>query len=145
VPSLRGRGNDIVLLAQHFLSVFNKKLGKNIKHISPEELNKLMSYHWPGNVRELEHFIERAVILSNGYDISFSGLEFETNIQSADGINKFSTLVEVEREQINKTLKGTLWKISGPCGAASLLGLPPSTLRHRMRKLGIEKPSITKD
>jgi len=141
VPPLRERKQDIPLLASEFFSMFNKKLDKKIRKISTEELNKLMSYHWPGNVRELNHFIERAVILSNGYDINFSGLEFETAAQISNGTGKVALLADIEREHIEKALKSTLWKISGPFGAATLLGLPPSTLRHRMKLLGIKKPS----
>ena len=140
VPPLRERKKDIRLLAQHFFSMFNKKLGKKIRRIPAEEFNKLMSYHWPGNVRELKHIIERAVILSNGYEISFSGLEFEMDNHFLSGTETVSLLAHIEREHIEKILKSTFWKISGPFGAASLLGLPPSTLRHRMKKLGIEKP-----
>jgi transcriptional regulator with GAF, ATPase, and Fis domain len=141
VPPLRERKHDIPFLARDFFSVFNKKLDKKIRRITTEEINKLMSYHWPGNVRELKHFIERAVILSNGYDISFSGLEFEAVAQTANWTGKIALLADIERDHIEKTLKNTYWKISGPFGAASLLGLPPSTLRHRMKMLGIKKPS----
>jgi transcriptional regulator with GAF, ATPase, and Fis domain len=140
VPPLRERKKDIPLLVQHFSSIFNKKLGKNIKRIPAEEIKKLMTYHWPGNIRELEHFIERAVILSNGHQIKFSNLEFEINDQLIKG-RPVTLLADIEREHIETTLKNTFWKISGPLGAASLLGMPPSTLRHRMKKLGIEKHS----
>lgn len=143
VPPLRERKPDIKSLAQHFIFMFNKKLGKNIKKISNQELNKLMSYHWPGNVRELKHFIERAIILSNGYGLRFSGIDFEAGNQFSIESRPDILLADIEREHIEKTLKRTLWKISGPLGAASILGLPPSTLRHRMKKLGIERPSIT--
>ncbi|RPH47590.1 MAG: AAA family ATPase, partial [Desulfobacteraceae bacterium] len=141
VPPLRERRQDIALLAREFFSMFNKKLDKKIKRIPMEEINKLMSYHWPGNVRELKHFIERAVILSNGYDISFSGLEIETAARISSETGKIVLLADMEREHIEKALKSTFWKISGPFGAASLLGLPPSTLRHRMKLLGISKKS----
>lgn len=139
VPPLRERKQDIPLLAREFFSIFNKKLDKKIKRIPAEELNKLMAYHWPGNVRELQHFIEKAVILSKGYDISFSGLEFENDSKTLNDQGKIALLSDVERDHIEKALKSTYWKISGPFGAASLLGLPPSTLRHRMKMLGINK------
>jgi transcriptional regulator with GAF, ATPase, and Fis domain/tetratricopeptide (TPR) repeat protein len=139
VPPLRERKQDIALLAREFFSMFNKKLDKKIKRIPSEEINKLMSYHWPGNVRELKHFIERAVILSNGYDISFSGLEFENEPKKLNDQRGIALLSDVERDHIEKALKSTFWKISGSFGAASLLGLPPSTLRHRMKLLGISK------
>lgn len=143
VPPLRERRQDIPLLAREFFSLFNKKLDKKIRRIPTEEINKLMPYHWPGNVRELKHFIERAVILSNGYEISLSGLEFEPVPPISSGTGKIALLADIERDHIEKALKSTLWKISGPFGAASLLGLPPSTLRHRMKILGIDKKSLT--
>jgi transcriptional regulator with GAF, ATPase, and Fis domain len=139
VPPLRERKQDIPLLASEFFSLFSKKLDKKIKKVSRDEINKLITYHWPGNIRELKHFIERAVILSNGYEISFSGLEFECESKSANDQGKTLLLSDVERDHIEKALKSTYWKISGPYGAASLLGLPPSTLRHRMKMLGIKK------
>jgi len=141
IPPLRERRQDIPLLAREFFSIFNKKLDKKIRRIPAEESNKLMSYQWPGNVRELKHFIERAVILSNGYEINLSGLESETATRISGGTGKIALLADIERDHIEKALKSTFWKISGPFGAATLLGLPPSTLRHRMKLLGISKKS----
>ena len=141
IPPLRDRREDISLLAQHFLDTFCRKMGKKIGKIPKEELKKLMNYHWPGNVRELEHFIERAVILSDGHGISFSELDYspeEQTIKNGDG-NHLS-LADVERDHILKVLASTLWRIRGPQGAASILGLKPSTLLFRMGKLGIKKP-----
>ncbi len=103
-------------------------------------MNKLLSYHWPGNVRELEHFIERAVILTNGTEINFSGLQ---TIASEDlAVQEQSmSLEDVERSHIEKVLTMTHWRVNGPKGAASILGLKPSTLFFRMKKLGIKKLS----
>jgi len=141
---LRERKNDLHLLAQHFFSLFNKKFRKYINRIPAGEMEKLMSYHWPGNVRELEHFIEKAVILSDGHEISFSGLDLEHAISTQDDRLSGTMLADIEREHIKKILDKTLWKVSGPGGAASLLGLLPTTLRFRMKKLGIHKPLISK-
>jgi formate hydrogenlyase transcriptional activator len=140
VPPLRERKNDIPLLAQHFFSIFNKKFEKYISRIPAGEMEKLMSYHWPGNVRELEHFIEKAVILSSGHEISFSGLELDHPGSILEDSSSVTMLADIEREHIKKILARTLWKISGPGGAASLLGMLPTTLRYRMQKLGIHKP-----
>ena len=112
-------------------SMFNRNLDKKLRKISTEEINKLMSYHWPGNVRELKHFIEKAVILSNGYDISFAGLEFDPAAQISREAGKIAPLADMERDHIEKALKSTLWKISGPFGAATLLAascLPPCVI-----------------
>jgi transcriptional regulator with GAF, ATPase, and Fis domain len=144
VPPLRERKTDIPLLARHFFSLYNKKFGKYISRIPEGELEKLISYHWPGNVRELQHFIEKAVILSNGHAISLSGLDLEHARAFQDERMNISLLSDIEREHIKKILGKTLWKISGPGGAASFLGLKPTTLRHRMKKLGIKKPSASK-
>ena len=144
VPPLRERKNDIPLLAQHFFSIFNKKFEKYISRIPAGEMEKLTSYHWPGNVRELEHFIEKAVILSSGHEISFSGLELEHPGSAWEDRSSVTMLADIEREHIKKILGRTLWKISGPGGAASLLGLLPTTLRFRMKKLGIQKPAVSK-
>jgi transcriptional regulator with GAF, ATPase, and Fis domain/tetratricopeptide (TPR) repeat protein len=142
VPPLRERRDDITPLAHHFTEKFGKKLGKRLRPTPPQELRKLLDYHWPGNVRELEHFIERAVILSDGYTISFSGLKQVSATPAADDDQVIRPLEEIEREYIKKALKATGWRVSGPRGAASLLGFKTSTLRFRMEKLGIRKPTI---
>ncbi len=141
IPPLRDRKEDIPLLAHHFLDKFGKKMGKRIGRIPEEELAKLIDYHWPGNVRELEHFVERAVIISDGHRISFSGHEFQSP-SIGFGKNPGATLLaDVEREHIEKVLKETRGKVGGPDGAASILGLKPTTLFFRMKKLGITKRS----
>jgi transcriptional regulator with GAF, ATPase, and Fis domain len=142
IPPLRERKEDISLIGQHFLKKFSKKMRKAIKRIPDEELKKLMEYHWPGNVRELEHFIERAVILSDGSRINFSGLHHTSARQISDDSHMLS-LSDVEREHIEKILNATYWRVSGPKGAASILGLKSTTLLFRMKKLGIRKPSET--
>jgi transcriptional regulator of acetoin/glycerol metabolism len=114
-------------------------MGKRIGIISNHEMNKLISYHWPGNVRELEHFIERALILSSGSEISFSGLETITNQTLLAAQQQSMSLDDVERSHIEKVLIMTRWRVNGPKGAASLLGLKPSTLFFRMKKLGIKR------
>ena len=140
---LRERKDDIPLLAHFFLDKHGRKLGKNIKRIPPDELKKLLNYHWPGNVRELEHFIERAIVLSDGHRISFTGFEYPSSDTASNAaMRSFETLADVEREHIQKVLKATNWRVSGPRGAAAILGLKSSTLVFRIKKLGIkiEKP-----
>ncbi len=142
VPPLRERRDDIPRLAHYFTEKFGKKLGKRFQPISPDELKKLMEYHWPGNVRELEHFIERAVILSHGGVIGFSNLKQPANGIIPDEDQPIRPLEDIEREYIRKALTATGWRVSGPKGAASLLGFKTSTLRFRMEKLGIRKPTV---
>ena len=141
VPPLRDRKDDIPRLFHYFVEKFAKKMGKRFRPLPPDELRKLMEYHWPGNVRELEHFIERAVILSHGGTISFSSLKQPSSGLPSDEDRPIRPLEDVEREYIRKALHATGWRVSGPKGAASLLGFKTSTLRFRMEKLGIKKPS----
>jgi transcriptional regulator with GAF, ATPase, and Fis domain len=139
VPSLRERPEDIPLLAQHFLDQCCQQMRKEIKRIPNEELKKLVEYHWPGNVRELKHFIERAVILSDGQRISFSGLDHVPAHRDFGEPGGLLPWVEMERDYLEKVLKATHWKVSGKNGAAALLDLKPTTLFFRMKKLGLNK------
>jgi transcriptional regulator with GAF, ATPase, and Fis domain len=141
IPPLRERRDDISLLAHFFVYKYGKSLGKMVKRIPPDELKKLLNYHWPGNVRELEHFIERALVLSDGHSISFTGFEYglSDRVSIDDATKRLGTLAELEREHIEKVLKSTNWKVSGPHGAAAILGLKSSTLVFRMKKLGIKR------
>ena len=137
LPALRERREDIPLLAQHLADRYGRAMGKPVKPISDAVARSLQHYDWPGNIRELENVIQRAIILSpNGViaarDISLSSVK---PIQPSTG----TTLEEVERSHIQRTLNTTLWRIEGRRGAAELLGLRPSTLRSRLRKLGITR------
>jgi PAS domain S-box-containing protein len=144
VPPLRDRPSDIPLLAQHFLERYSRRLGKRLDELAPEFVAELMSYSWPGNVRELENVIERAAVLSPGPVLNPAGaLERAVAERADDGgapTPGLATLEEVERSHISKALANTGWTIEGSRGAARILGLNPSTLRGRMRKLGIQKP-----
>lgn len=139
VPPLRERPEDIPLLARHFLDQCCQQMGKEVKRIPREELKKLVEYHWPGNVRELKHFIERAVILSDGPRIGFSGLDHVTAQRDLTGPTGLMPLAEMERDYVEKVLNATHWKVSGKNGAAAILGLKPTTLFFRMKKLGLNK------
>ena len=143
VPPLRDRKEDIPLLVHHFIDKFSKKMGKKIGRVTNEALKALVDYSWPGNVRELEHFIERAVILSDGGKIHLPGLD-DTLVPRITGEGlPVTPLADMERGYIERILNATHWKVSGPNGAASILGMKPTTLISRMKKLGIEKPSVT--
>lgn len=141
VPPLRERKEDIPLLAYFFLEKYCKMLGKNIRFIPASEMRKLLEYPWPGNVRELKHVIERCVILSDGHTISFSSLKMPSFSNSQNEDLAVRSLKEIEKEYILKILNITGWRISGTKGAAKLLDLKPSTLRFKMKKLGIRRPS----
>jgi DNA-binding NtrC family response regulator len=143
VPPLRERREDIPRLVQHFAAKTARKLGRPLEGISPAFLERARAYGWPGNVRELENAVERAMILSRGPLLDgapfLSGSEAAS--PSAAAAPTEATLEEVERIHIRRVLEGTRWTIEGERGAARILGLNPSTLRGRLRKLGIRKPS----
>jgi len=138
MPPLRMRTGDIPHLVQHFVGKYARKLGRRFETVTKETMKTLQEYHWPGNVRELEHVIERAVIISPGPELfladKLEGKAASTGEASSRGLEA------VEREHILKVLDETRWKIEGKTGAAAILGLNPSTLRFRIRKLGIERP-----
>ena len=139
MPPLRQRKEDIPLLVNHFVSKFNKKIGKKIESVSNDTLKTLREYHWPGNVRELESVIERAVIISQGTTLRVLD-RFDTfrKTEEMAGQN-FKTLVNMEQDLILQVLQKTGWRINGKNGAAELLGLNPSTLRARMLKYRITR------
>lgn len=143
LPPLRERREDIVLLTNYFAQKFRSRLKKNISSIDAASLERLQDYAWPGNVRELEHVIERAVLLAEGetlfVDLTLSREERSaTNVAAAPASTKLRTLEEMERDYIAEVLRRTQGAIAGKGGAAEILDLPPSTLRDRMKKLGLK-------
>ncbi|NOR87969.1 MAG: AAA family ATPase, partial [Bacteroidales bacterium] len=137
IAPLRERVSDIPLISAFFLDRFNHKLGKNIKQISKKTMKSLQAYSWPGNIRELENIIERAVIISPATRLVVEQLEkpeFEEDV--------LLPLAEYEKLYIIKVLEKTYWRVEGAKGAAKILDMHPETLRSRMRKLRIQKPSL---
>ena len=137
-PTLRERKADIPLLVAFFLSRYAKRLGKQIHGVSKDTMDRLTKYPWPGNIRELQNVIERAVVVAEEpiVRIDESMLRIDTSSQAADLL----TLEDMERAHIVRALMETNWVIHGTEGAASILGINPSTLRSRIQKLGIKKP-----
>ena len=138
VPPLRERIDDIPVLTDYFVNKYSKKHGKNIQYISDITMQQMKQYNWPGNVRELENLIERSVIISND-DILFMPNFDSSGITKTNIKEQHITLEQVQRDHIIKTLIKTDWKIDGKEGAAQLLDIKPSTLRDRMKKLGIKR------
>jgi formate hydrogenlyase transcriptional activator len=139
IPPLRQRLDDIPLLVNHFVKKFSRKMGREIKTIPKEVLKTLQDYTWPGNIRELEHVIERAVITTQGVVLHLAEkFDIGSIPRGKDGL---LSIIDVQRDHILKILEKTDWRIEGIRGAASLLDLNPSTLRSRMQKLGIVRPS----
>jgi len=138
IPPLRMRSEDIPQLVHHFIGKYARKCGKNIETISKSTMQILQDYQWPGNVRELEHIIESAVITSQGSALELADyLDLKTGNKPEESLK---CLEEIEREYILKVLQKVHWKIDGEGGAAGILGLNPSTLRFRIKKLDITRP-----
>lgn len=138
LPPLRDRKDDIPLLAEYFVQKYASRMGKKIVSI-PETFHKALgTYPWPGNIRELEHVIERAVILTEGESLQ----SITIDSQPVGGIGEdggMMTLESCERRHIEQVLEHVSWKVSGSGGAAELLGLRPTTLEARMKKLGLTR------
>ena len=132
LPPLRDRIGDIPLLAQSFAEEFAGKFGRKFERIPRSVMEVLMTYPWPGNIRELRNIIERAMIISSG-----DTLQVELPVVLAGDSGAFPTLGQSEAAQIRAALKRTSGRIKGEGGAASLLGIKPSTLYTRMKKQGI--------
>ena len=139
IPPLRQRSEDIPLLAQHFVEKYGRKMRRHIECVPEATIKMFLKYDWPGNVRELEHVIERGVILSTGRTFRFA--EQLRSSKSVGASEKpLKDLASAEREHILLVLQETAWRIDGPSGAAAILKLHPSTLRFRIKKLGIRRP-----
>jgi len=145
VPPLRERKDDLLMLVEYFVQRYAKRAGKNIRSIDKQALDLLRSYDWPGNIRELQNIIERSVILSSGgvFSVDESWLSKETfppaftieaPVHSKSGVEPRS-----EREIIETVLVETRGRVWGSSGAAAKLGIPPSTLDHRIKSLRINK------
>ena len=143
VPPLRLRRTDIPLLAWHFVAKKQVRLGKNIEEIPPLAMERLTAYDWPGNVRELENVIEHAMILSPGPILEveeFSRPHVQPHVQPHVAPAGSSIMEDIDREHIVRILNECKWRVKGAGGAAGRLGLKPSTLYSRMKKLGIQRP-----
>jgi len=142
IPPLRHRRIDILALVQHFITRKSRNLGfQNIPELKPGALEPLSRYPWPGNVRELENMVERAMILNPDGPIQFEQLSanpvFEDAAAKPEAESESLLLDDVVSKHVQSVLKRTGGKINGKNGAAKLLGLNPSTLRHKLRKLNI--------
>ncbi len=140
VPPLRERAEDIPQLVWTFLEEFCSRMGKKITQVPRETMEALQRYPWPGNVRELRNVIEHSAIVTTGETLRVPMLD-ETVAAAAPP----QTLADSERQLILRALESRRWKIKGPNGAAAALGLNPSTLYSRMKKLGIRAPGQTAD
>lgn len=151
LPPLRARRDDVALLAMHFVKACAKKLGVPVPRVSEDAVERLKHYDWPGNVRELQNVIERAVILAAGgplrLDSAFNSVSPDMRVSTSDSDPNDAVITEAEwrrRERSNlvAALRRAGGRIYGAGGAASLLGVKPSTLSSRLKSLGIQADGI---
>jgi len=136
-PRLAQRKEDIPVLAHHFLEKYSKKASKVFDSISDKSIEALLRYDFPGNVRELENIIERAVIVENGKTLMPGNWIPENEVNAtSEGFKTFETK---QKEYIIEVLNYTNWRVSGPKGAAKILGMHEKTLFAKIKRLGIEK------
>ena len=155
---LRERRVDIPLLVNLFVTRFAERLHKSVARVDAAAMERLVAYDWPGNVRELQNIIERAVIVARGPVITpdlvpigcsprLRALPRPAPRNAEPPPARLKPVVpfsEAERQAILQALAATEWRISGEGGAADILGLKPTTLHAKMKKLGIQRPSLSR-
>ncbi len=140
LPALRERGTDIIEIATDYMHFCARKHGRNIIAISQASRAGLLGYRWPGNIRELRNLIERSVILCQSDTLELEIPYSQTATPSAEQkrtSEKLATLAEVQKLHILQILERTAWRVRGEHGAAEILGVKPTTLESKMKKLGI--------
>jgi formate hydrogenlyase transcriptional activator len=136
IPPLRERRHDIELLVHHFVRRFSQLMNKEVEQVTEDTMTALRRYDWPGNIRELQNVIERAMIRSCGPELAINPAELQCALSHRPS-EPVRTLAEAEKTHIIETLRRVGWVVGGRNGAAARLGLPRTTLMHRMQKLGI--------
>jgi formate hydrogenlyase transcriptional activator len=134
LPPLRERNGDIPEIAEHYARHYARKTGKRIRGVSPTAMEALVAYPWPGNIRELQNLVERAVILSRGEILELADFELRHAATPAREVEPLN-----ERQSIEQALKNARGRVYGLDGAAASLGVAPSTLESRIRRMGIDK------
>jgi formate hydrogenlyase transcriptional activator len=161
LPPLRDRREDIPDLVQHFVAHYSRRIGRRITRIEDRVWDRLQSHDWPGNVRELQNVIERGIILATDDVLRCDAIRFdpvsqlpaqppgiETPLSPApagsgrEGDRGSLTLSDAERCAILDALRRARGRVSGPAGAAALLGLKPTTLHGKMKRLGISREDV---
>jgi formate hydrogenlyase transcriptional activator len=139
IPPLRERREDIPVLVNYFVWKFAARMGKQIKSISRQAMERLTSYAWPGNIRELANFIERAVIFTRGQELEVALGTCDTAPAVVTAVGSTSTFRQAESSVIVEALRAAAGRIAGRGGAAERLGLKRTTLQNKIRRLGITK------
>ncbi len=142
LPPLRERAGDVPLLVQHFVNVYGPRLGVLQRRLPAALLEQMNGYAWPGNVRELESVVQRALISGDDTQLRPDVLDTASvPTRTAPALPAASDLDAAEKQHIETVLQQSGWQIAGEKGAAARLGVPASTLRSRMKKLGISRSS----
>jgi DNA-binding NtrC family response regulator len=142
MPPLRERREDIPILVEYFINRFARQAGKSFQTVDKKSLDLLQSYRWPGNIRELQNVIERSVIVceTENFSIDESWLSRQPCVTEPNkGLGHFKKLPSQEKEIIEAALNESGGRVYGPTGAAAKLGIPRSTLEHKIRSLKIDK------
>jgi transcriptional regulator with GAF, ATPase, and Fis domain len=151
VPPLAQRGDDIRLLAEHFLAKYSARMGRRMDPLSVDCIERLKAYDWPGNVRELQNVIERGVITARQDRLNLDhalpnrvkpeSIKIPTPSDNREkSVKTVRQLQQLERENLILALEKSQWRVAGKKGAAQLVGMPPSTFQSRMKALGIKRP-----
>ena len=138
VPPLRERKEDIPELVEHFIRKYGPGMNRAIKRIDSRAMERLMRYDWPGNIRELENVVERGLVLGSGEVLRFNKQLLGDSLPARPEGKELTTLEEHERRYVLEVLEWTNGVVSGPRGAAKILGMKPTTLQSRLKKLGIQ-------
>jgi transcriptional regulator with GAF, ATPase, and Fis domain len=139
VPALRERAGDIPALAAHFVARLARQFGRRIEGISEPMMRQLIAYRWPGNIRELENVLARAMVMSPGGFLDVPVFAAGPDPREVAPEARIESLEEAERRHIENVLASTRWVVEGPKGAAAILNVNASTLRSRMKRLGVRR------
>ena len=139
LPPLRERADDIPLIADYYAHHYGRKIGKAVRGIASEAMERLAAYPWPGNIRELQNVVERAVILVRRDVLEIADFELPSLRPASPESGGKGEAPHGERRRIEDALAASRGKVSGPRGAAEVLGVPASTVESRIRRLGIDK------
>jgi formate hydrogenlyase transcriptional activator len=140
IPPLRERPEDVPLLVRHFVQEFARKMNKSVAAISPETMDALTQYPWPGNIRELQNVIERSVVIHQKGNFSVRKCCLSRQpLQRNHMHQSFRRSASEDRQMIDSALAEARGRVSGPSGAAAMLGIPASTLESKIRSMNINK------
>ena len=129
IPPLRERGNDILLLAEHFLQRYARKYQKEMRGLTREAKNKLLKYAWPGNVRELQHTMERAVILGDGSLLRPENFMFQASASRQKKEEEVLNLEQLERQAVERAMRLSEGNVTR---AAEYLGITRFALYRKL-------------